>query len=251
MVVSNNYSSCDDKSVQMKPVRVLLQNILRKSQEGTTADMVAMLPETIVQNCDIKSLEDAKKPYTCSLCNKSFTQNDTMIIHMQTHTKEKPFTCSLCSKPFSTKSNLTKHLRIHTGEKPFSCMICKKLFSQSSEVKSHMRIHTGDKPFSCMICNKLFAQKSQMKSHMQTHTGEKLFACSHCNKSYALRYSLKMHLMSHTSKKPHSDVMEESKVLPKNVFGVPKKFKTKQQTAMLKLNKSPRKIKQHLHVQFV
>ena len=225
MVVSNHYSSCNDKSVQMKPVRVLLQNILRKSQEGTTADMVAMLPETIVQNCDIKSLEDAKKPYTCSLCNKSFTQNDTMIIHMQTHTKEKPFTCSLCSKPFSTKSNLTKHLRIHTGEKPFSCMIFKKLFSQSSEVKSHMRIHTGDKPFSCMICNKLFAQKSQMKSHMQTHTGEKLFACSHCNKSYALRYSLKMHLMSHTSKKPHSDVMEESKVLPKNVFGVPKKLK--------------------------
>ena len=107
MVVSNNYSSCDDKSVQMKPVRVLLQNILRKSQEGTTADMVAMLPETIVQNCDIKSLEDAKKPYTCSLCNKSFTQNDTMIIHMQTHNKEKTFTCILCSKPFSFNSKLT------------------------------------------------------------------------------------------------------------------------------------------------
>ena len=107
MVVPNTYSSCDDKCVQMKPVRVLLQNILRKSQEETTADMVAMLPETIVQNCDINSLEAAQKPYTCSLCNKSFTQNDTMIIHMQTHNKEKTFTCILCSKPFSFNSKLT------------------------------------------------------------------------------------------------------------------------------------------------
>ena len=152
MVVPNNYSSCDDNSVQMKPVRVLLQDIFRKSQKGTTADMVAILPSTIVENCDIKRhmhthtgkkpfsclqainedsespgqelylgpnceeavakkniklSENTKKPYTCSLCNKSFTQNDTMIIHMQTHNKEKTFTCILCSKPFSFNSKLT------------------------------------------------------------------------------------------------------------------------------------------------
>ena len=75
MAVSNNYSSCDDKSVQMKPVRVLLQDILRKSQEGTTTDMVATLPETIVENCDIKShmhTHTGKKPCSCSQGNESF-----------------------------------------------------------------------------------------------------------------------------------------------------------------------------------
>ena len=151
--------------------------------------MVTMLPETIVQNCDIKSLEAEKKPYTCSLCNKSFALKDTMIIHMRTHTKEKPFSCILCIKPFSTKTNLTRHMRIHTGEKPFSCMICNKLFSHSSEVKSHMR----------------------------THTGEKLFSCSHCNKSFAHRCSLKRHIMSHTSETPINDVIDGSEVLPTKV----------------------------------
>ena len=188
MVLFSYYSSCDDKCIQVKPVRVLLQDILRKSQEGTTADMVAMLPETIVQNSGIKSLESAKKPHSCSLCNKSFAENDTMIIHMQTHTKEKPFTCILCSKSFSLKSNLTRHMRIHTGEKPFSSMICNKLFSQSCEVKSHL----------------------------QTHTGEKLYSCSQCNKSYAHRCTLKTHMMSHSSKKPYSDMIEGSEVLPQN-----------------------------------
>ena len=149
--------------------------------------MVAMLPEIIVENCDIKSLEAEQKPYTCSLCNKSFTKNYNMIIHMRTHTKEKPFTCNFCNKPFSIKSNLTSHMRIHTGEKPFSCMICKKRF----------------------------ALKNHVKRHLQTHTGEKLYSCSQCNKSYTRPCSLRSHMMSHTSENPFYDVIEGSVELPR------------------------------------
>ena len=123
--------------------------------------MVAMLPETIVQNCDIKSLEAAQKPYTCSLCNKSFTKNC--------------FTCILCSKPCSTKSNLNSYMQIHNGEKPFSCLICTKRFAQKSHVNNHMQTHTGKKLYSCSQCNKSYGRPCSLKTHMTSHTSENPF----------------------------------------------------------------------------
>ena len=42
-----------------------------------------------------------EKPYSCSLCQKSFLKNYSLTYHMRTHTKEKPFTCTLCTQQFS------------------------------------------------------------------------------------------------------------------------------------------------------
>ena len=290
IIIFNYYSSGDDQPVQVKPVRVLLQDILRKSQEVTTADMVAMLPQTIEQNWDIKShmhthtgekpfscsqgnepfehsslqannedsespremcfapnceeavakkniklFANAKKPYTCSLCNKSFAQNYTMKSHMRTHTRGKPFKCILCSKPFANRSNLIRHMRIHTGEKRFSCIICNKLFLQNSHVKSHMQTHTGEKLYSCLQCNKSYAHKCTLKTHMMSHNSRKpnsgmiegskfetnqpnrngkierepkvnktTHSCSICRKSVRTPYKLKVHMQKHTKEKPYT-----------------------------------------------
>ncbi|XP_073403879.1 uncharacterized protein [Dendrobates tinctorius] len=145
-----------------------------------------------------------KKPYSCSECEKSFTQKSGLAAHVRSHTGEKPFSCLKCGKCFTVKSSLVNHEKRHTGEKLYSCSECEKCFTQKSHLVAHERSHTGEKPFSCLECGKCFTFKSTLFKHEKRHTGEKPYSCSECGKCFTQKLYLVQHWRSHTGEKPFS-----------------------------------------------
>ncbi|KFB42781.1 AGAP001294-PA-like protein [Anopheles sinensis] len=104
-------------------------------------------------------------PYTCGICNKSFTFQQSYHKHLLYHSDEKPHVCSVCNRAFKELSTLHNHERIHSGEKPFACETCGKCFRQRVSYLVHRRIHTGLMPYKCSGCEKSFRYKVSQRTH--------------------------------------------------------------------------------------
>ncbi|XP_040278821.1 zinc finger and BTB domain-containing protein 20 [Bufo bufo] len=116
------------------------------------------------------SSQGEKKPYECTLCNKTFTAKQNYVKHMFVHTGEKPHQCSICWRSFSLKDYLIKHMVTHTGVRAYQCSICNKRFTQKSSLNVHMRLHRGEKSYECYICKKKFSHKTLLERHVALHS---------------------------------------------------------------------------------
>lgn len=87
-------------------------------------------------------------PYTCEICGKTFTFQQSYHKHLLYHNDDKPHTCQTCGRAFKELSTLHNHERIHSGEKPFKCETCGKLglfypsrFESILKFEFNFRIH--------------------------------------------------------------------------------------------------------------
>lgn len=105
--------------------------------------------------------------HKCNLCDKTFVDDNRLMIHMKRHTDKKPtsFECTICFKTFSQQGNLKTHYRIHTNEKPYTCDLCTKDFRQLSGLKAHQRTHLDFRPYKCNTCTMEFHQSSALRAH--------------------------------------------------------------------------------------
>uniref|UniRef100_A0A4W3HS25 Zinc finger and BTB domain-containing protein 20 n=1 Tax=Callorhinchus milii TaxID=7868 RepID=A0A4W3HS25_CALMI len=174
--------------------------------QSTLANFAAQLhpqqpqQSQIVQNA---SGQTEKKPYECTLCNKTFTAKQNYVKHMFVHTGEKPHQCSICWRSFSLKDYLIKHMVTHTGVRAYQCSICNKRFTQKSSLNVHMRLHRGEKSYECYICKKKFSHKTLLERHVALHgTGcseVTTYVCSVCPAKFDQIEQFNDHMRMHVS----------------------------------------------------
>ncbi|XP_070814152.1 zinc finger protein 771-like [Chaetodon trifascialis] len=147
---------------------------------------------------DHSGVQTGEKPFSCSVCGRTYPRKSSLRNHMGHHSEEKCFSCSVCKKTFLRRKHVEIHMRIHTGEKPFSCSVCGRRFTQRSNLTRHLQVHTGEKPFSCSFCKASFSLRSSLSKHIIMHTGVKPFSCSVCGKRFTRKESMRRHSTVHT-----------------------------------------------------
>ncbi|XP_027874610.1 zinc finger protein 585A-like [Xiphophorus couchianus] len=138
---------------------------------------------------------------SCPICvGRRFKGPNKLARHMRTHTKEKPFSCPVCNKTFSQSYHMTRHVRIQHGLGQYICPHCGKSFTTWLELKIHKRTHAHIDLF-CLACNKQFKEKGALEKHLKLHKAvepsPRSLICGDCGKEFGRSYHLKRHIMSH------------------------------------------------------
>ncbi|KAK4292170.1 hypothetical protein Pmani_035035 [Petrolisthes manimaculis] len=107
--------------------------------------------------------------YTCSICTRTFKQNEYLRRHMRKHTGEKPYTCGECGKSFTCKSELNRHGKRHSSERPHPCPECGQGFKMRHNLQAHLRAHAGTQQWRCILCPAVFPKLKLLESHRRTH----------------------------------------------------------------------------------
>lgn len=133
--------------------------------------------------------------FSCSECEKSFTSEGSLLIHLRCHEIQNPIKCSFCESKFPSLLSLLTHMtKCETRPRPFVCSVCERCFPHEGHLKRHMKTHIEERPFGCSVCGKTFVTQRNLTKHQEIcHR-----ICPLCPRRLPDKARLTEHLRSHS-----------------------------------------------------
>ena len=159
-------------------------------------------PSELANHIGIHAVE---MPSKSTQCKVSFTPSQELEVHESTHSDLKPIKCLRCSKSFtpSDEANCESHGKSHKGGRCYTCPHCSEKFHAGKAQEGHKKKNNAEKPLKCSYCDMRFRYTSQRDIHERVHTGDKPFKCTQCHKTFSMLFTLKNHVRIHTGEKPY------------------------------------------------
>lgn len=109
--------------------------------------------------------------FICKLCGKGFYLVTSLTRHYQLHKEGKRFTCTYCNKGFTQKQHFKLHIDVvHKGIRPHVCSVCSKAFSTNRNLIEHELTHNPlAQKLTCGICKQTFGIKYHLARHLKSH----------------------------------------------------------------------------------
>lgn len=149
-----------------------------------------------------KKTEHPERPFKCLVCGKGFTKKRYLVQHQQIHS-ERPYKCNGCPESFKTETALLSHRKTHDTNRQHQCAVCNKSYFTANELNKHKRKHghralnEDSEEYRCDMCCKSFSMFSQLTKHQETHVGQVVYECTECDKAFAFLSLLEEHQRTH------------------------------------------------------
>ena len=117
---------------------------------------------------------------TCPVCGKAV---NSVRAHMVIHAARKPFSCHLCNKSYTAKGALHNHYNyVHSGSRRFECSYCQRVFQFKHLLIGHIAsLHDPTKKLSCPSCSAKFNYKHELKLHLKKCLVSSNLSLASCN----------------------------------------------------------------------
>lgn len=149
LLVSNEKLNLDDFSIDLEPHKTEFSEIKTEikppefmeapAESLQTGTELFFKKDEIFDNHLFEKTNNRELicPYK-DICNFVCSHRNNMRKHIRTHTGEKPYTCNICQESFTYLGTVKRHLLIHSGMKGVNCKKCYHRYP-ASKIKNHQK----------------------------------------------------------------------------------------------------------------